>query len=1053
MSRFVICRASAGSGKTYTLVRQFIEIAISSSYKEQIERNLGQILAITFTNKAANGMKDRIMSQLHAIVVHDKKSAGLVNDICRDLSIADDEVVRRCGMLLSAILHNYSKFSVCTIDSFVHRLVRTFAHDLNLPMNFNVQTDQQEILQNVVDELLSLAGNPKETALTRLLCAFTESRMEGGKGYNMESTLQELSKEVMSEDSPKFLPELEKINLDEYIAIYDRIANEIASFEHSLSSDAAAFVDDCSSKGLDVDSFPYKGNGVLAFFCTVAKGDFSKINNPHKRMDEAYKSGHLYAKSTSQQLIQALDSVMDSFRKAYESMVNGLSRYNTNRLLLGNLYGLALLGRINAIKNDYYDANEIVHISEFNKRIDKEVANEPAPFIYERIGNRYHNYLIDEFQDTSRLQWLNFLPLLDEAMTYDFPETTPEPGTQSLVVGDGKQAIYRFRQGDVRQFVRLPEVESSMHGGSLKREAHFESLTRNYRTLSNIVEFNNRFFNDIITGRFAENDELQKLYIGKKVDGKPELVQETVKEGGYAQFDFVAADDLLPQIFNTIRHQVDDMNYSYGDIMVLARDNDSLVHIADYLTINSLDRPIPIVSSESFVLTNSPVVLLLQSLLEYTHNPKDRVAALQSLQLACRCGCIAGELQQPSPLWQLQQCGFDLAKMLSHLGIDFNIDRLRSLSLYDCCEEMLRVFHLDGKDSAYVATFLNTVASYMQHSRPDLQGLIKFLDERIAKLSRSTASDLDAVQLLTIHKAKGLEKKIVIYAIPYKEVRNSRIWVRLPEGKDNPIPVAFVNLQSIPTDFKDDFDKERTMNDVDRVNVLYVAMTRSEEKLFVCCEDVTSSDSFVPLLKDFVGRDEKCVQLSESRYAVGEDFINPGKAADDDEKQTHTMPVDDVCFPQWENRVRIASQSDALLSSLEKDSRRYGIVVHDLMSRINVPEDVAPVVDEYCREHHIVQRDAESILRRITDMVNSPENRRYFDPHYSVRCEASIAVGGEVRRPDRIVYDDKETFVVDFKTGTYNEETHRKYQRQVAEYADALTAMGFPNVKAVIIYL
>jgi ATP-dependent exoDNAse (exonuclease V) beta subunit len=165
------------------------------------------------------------------------------------------------------------------------------------------------------------------------------------------------------------------------------------------------------------------------------------------------------------------------------------------------------------------------------------------------------------------------------------------------------------------------------------------------------------------------------------------------------------------------------------------------------------------------------------------------------------------------------------------------------------------------------------------------------------------------------------------------------------------------------------------------------------------------------------------------------------------------MPVDDVCFPQWENRVRIASQSDALLSSLEKDSRRYGIVVHDLMSRINVPEDVAPVVDEYCREHHIVQRDAESILRRITDMVNSPENRRYFDPHYSVRCEASIAVGGEVRRPDRIVYDDKETFVVDFKTGTYNEETHRKYQRQVAEYADALTAMGFPNVKAVIIYL
>ena len=212
MSRFVICRASAGSGKTYTLVRQFIEIAISEASDEQIRIRFRQILAITFTNKAANGMKARIMSRLHDIVVNNPDVQKLVSEMADHLEISNEEVVRRCSVLQSAILHNYSDLSICTIDSFVHRIVRTFAHDLNLPMNFNVQIDNQEILQNVIDELLSLAGNPNETALTRLLCAYTESRMESGKGYKIENTILELSKEVLKEESPRYLSQLEKID-------------------------------------------------------------------------------------------------------------------------------------------------------------------------------------------------------------------------------------------------------------------------------------------------------------------------------------------------------------------------------------------------------------------------------------------------------------------------------------------------------------------------------------------------------------------------------------------------------------------------------------------------------------------------------------------------------------------------------------------------------------------------------------------------------------------------------------------------------------------------
>lgn len=1052
MSRFVICRASAGSGKTYTLVRQFIEIAISEASDEQIGKRFSQILAITFTNKAANGMKERIMKCLHDIVVRKPSTNELIAEMGKHLGTSADEVVRRCASLQSSILHNYSDLSICTIDSFVHRLVRAFAHDLNLPMNFSVQIDNQEILQNVVDELLSLAGSPEEKALTRLLCAFAESRMESGKGYKIENTLLELSKEILKEESPQYLSELEKIDLDEYIKIHNRLTGRVRSFESSLSAAAQEFVDACTSNGLDADSFPYKGSSVYAFVLAIAGGNYEKINKPHKRVDDAYNNECLHSKTTPKEQLAAFQAVMEPFRHVYDTMCNGLVQYNTDRLLLSNLYGLALLDKVNRIKNNYYEDNEIVHISEFNKRIDQQVANEPAPFIYERIGNRYHNYLIDEFQDTSRLQWLNFLPLFDEAMTYNFNNDVPECGQQSLVVGDGKQAIYRFRQGDVRQFIQLPDVASPLHGQSLKREARVDRLRLNWRTLANIVNFNNRFFTELIENYFNGNDNLRQLYVGHTDDGKLELEQEAVNEGGYVNLSFKPKDDLIAKIGNIIRHQVDELHYSYGDIMVLARDNDTLVRVSDSLV--SAEKPIPVVSSESFVLSKSSTVALLHNLLRYIHDPSDRVAALQSLQLALQCCSLKTDVDRDSLLWQLSNAGFALETVLDACGIRLNVDYLRALSLYDCCEHIVRLFHLDHDDNAYVASFLNVVASYMQHPHPSLRGLIKYLDDNIDRLSSSTTTDLDAVQLMTIHKAKGLEAKIIIFVMPYKRSPIKQLWVSQPEADDASLPVAFVNMQSVATRFDEAFEDERSLIEMDRVNLLYVAMTRPEEKLFVCCDDTNSSDAFAPMLRAFADGDSAVAKVDENLYTVGDDFVNPNwqKSKEDSNKPT-AINIDHIYFPQWEDRVLIASQNDAILSTLDEDSRRYGVVVHDLMSRIIVADDIQPVVEKYCKDNHIVSSDAASIMDRISRMVADPANSPYFDPRYRVKCEASIAINGKTRRPDRIVFAPDQTWVVDFKTGSFSSESHSKYQNQVAEYAAALTAMGYPNVQPVIIYL
>ena len=1073
MARFVIYRASAGAGKTYTLVRQFIETAISS--QSQLEHRFEHILAITFTNKAANGMKERIMSQLHSIV--EGGSEKLCNEMAGRLSISKEEVRRRCAIVQSAILHHYSELSVCTIDSFVHRLVRTFAHDLKLPMNFDVLIDNQQIIQSAVDELLALAGTEGWEPLTEVLCAYTQSRMDMGKSYRLEKQLSELAKEIFKEQTPRYLEKLKEVKMEDYVEIHKWLSEECHKVEKQLTTEAEKLMTAMRNEGLKVEDFPYKSNGALSLFIRLEERDYSKLNDPYKRAETAYDKG-LWGSKTSKGMKLKMENLMPVYKEVYDAVKNILAKelttYNSRQLLLSNLFGLAMLSQLNRIKDEYYHDNEIVHISEFNKKIADEVMNEPTPFIYERIGSRYYNYMIDEFQDTSKLQWSNFLPLLDEAMTHDFAVDTATPGTQSIVVGDGKQAIYRFRQGDVRQFMMLPNVESRLHGLSLAGNSDVETLEHNYRTLKNIVEFNNRFFESIIRKHYAPtkenpgNPELTKLYLGKLdlgVGDDPDLKQIPVKEGGYVQISFSDEDGIYENILKTIRHQVDDLGYNYGDIMILARDNATLVSIADYITANGGENGVPIVSSESFLLSRSPEVLLLQSLLDYIYNPRNRVAALQAIRL-----------WKNGMEWQLRDMDFDMEKLMEGLlpAIDgrraFDVNYLRTLPLYDLCETLIRIFKLEGSGNRFLSTFMNVVNNFVQKGHADLGEFVKFLDEKMDRLSSATATDLDAVQLMTIHKAKGLEAKIVLYALPQKRARNNSVWVEVDEGKKNEflLPVAFVGTQKNSTIFDETFKEEARLNDMDRINVLYVAMTRPEEKLFVFCEDVKNAEdstSNQALLKAFVMSEKSTAQKIAlptdgeptdmpkeiSVFAVGED--NRKSEASDKGDASQIVGIDRIIYPDWGGRVSIAQQSAALLSPFDEDNRRYGILIHDLLSQIRVAEDVEAVVNNYCKEHELSDTIREDILSRIKAMMESDDNSRFFDGKHRVMCEVSIAVEGNVKRPDRIVFAENETFVVDFKTGSRDERIHKKYLHQVSEYARALTDMGYPNVKPVIVYL
>jgi len=1070
-SRFIVCRASAGSGKTYTLVRQFIEIAISTPSK--LESRFSEILAITFTNKAANGMKDRIMNTLADIVAGDE--AGLVGEMATHLLITPDEVVHRCMVLRGAILHHYSEFSVCTIDSFVHRLVRTFAHDLGLPMNFNVQIDEDEILQTSVENLLALAGTEGEDDLTQVLSEWVEDQMEEGKSYNVENTIKELAKELLKEATPAYLEQLKKVPMSKYTQAYRQLRKDNNEIITKFKKAAQKALD---ARGrVELKSYDFS-NGVKFFnlFELYARGDMKKLNESHKMHDNAVAKDQLYIAKCPpdkrDRIIEVTPEIFAAYGELLELEQHYRRLYNTRELLMNKLYSMAVLGKVSQLQESYSRENEVVHISEFNKRVAQVVAEEPAPFIYERIGTRYHNYLIDEFQDTSRLQWLNMLPLLDEAMTYEFRETA-EAGTHSLVVGDGKQAIYRFRQGDVRQFMMLPEVEDRYHGKSLVRNYKDDPLTCNYRTLQEVVEFNNFFFEWAIRNKISLTgvgaDILPQLYLGGALTDStkvPDLRQQTRANltGGYVQIGFYERSAICSKVRDIIRHQVDDLGYHYRDIYILAHYNDTLIEVSNYLSQpDDEGRMVPLVSSESFVLYGSRVVHLLRSLLAWLDDRSDRLSAGMAVRLYAEIKQLS-QADTDALMWRLRECAFDLSRCFASLHIDFSIEQLHSMSLYDCVEQLLRLFHLEGCDSGFVATLLGIVNRFAQNQRHGIGDLVRYLDEKMKKLSSSTSPDMDAVQLFSIHKAKGLEAPVVIYVDPQPHGSHpSNLWVELDSETSSLSTGLSVAMVPAPkgetrkeTAFDARFEEEYNLSQMDRMNLLYVALTRPMDKLFVVCEPGNLSDTW--LLADFVntGGYSRMHPLSTGESACGID--HPFKPREKKAKNRMVIPtenirLDNVSFPNWESRIVVAKQHEDVLTPMEADPRRYGIMVHDILSRIVTVDDVDFELERYSKSHHLSSDDSEAVRQRMVSMLEKDEYRIFFDGSHRVACEMPMVINGQKRRPDRVVFGSDTTWVIDFKTGVRTDELDNAYQQQVQLYADALALLGYPNVQPVLIYL
>ncbi len=1087
LNPFVICRAAAGSGKTFTLVKEYLKLAMCAPSSD-VRRDRGRledylkghfrgILAITFTNKAAGEMKGRVMSYLVSMAAYgiDRRRSPMgaplleaLNKMLpyRDNPMDENELRWSAEVLHSALLHSYTDLAVCTIDSFMHRIVRTFAHDLDRPVNFEVMIEQDEMVQQAVSQLMSLVGTPGHEDLTRVVQAFAESRMEDSKSYRIEGELTRLAQQLFAEGTDEYLEALKGMSPADFIDLHRHLTAECRRFEQRAATCGEAMMKVLRQTGADEADCSGGRNGYYGFFRSLAAGNLRALT---ASVANAFEGGKLHSAKCTPATKEAFESHKSVLYRHYEEaramlgVADGRSSdegmplrdYLTRQVLLRNLYAMALLGELKSQIDRYSRDNEVVHLSEFNRLINKIVCDEPAPFIYERLGNRYHHFLIDEFQDTSVLQWHNLVPLLENGVAQRY---------ESLVVGDGKQAIYRFRQGDVRQFVALPRVEGmELHGQTLAHEGNYSHvpLRHNRRTARTVVEFNNHFFKWLLQREpFASNQLAQQIYVGTPdAEGHPELWQllpEGAPDGGHVGVSFVDPDDpdaVSECIRQTIVRLVTRQGYRQRDIMVLGRNKKDLDIVGTYLQSHPDDLRIEVCSSESFFLVRSHAVMAMVAALRLVYDSTDRLAAADLMQRMFNLGLTASSHREDF----LCDGTPDVARMLRDegRGFDFRPGYLAVLDLYDCCEELVRELHLDGIDVAYVGSLLGRVADFMRHRHGGLAEFLDWFDEnasadpgegRHRQLSAANPEGVDAVRLMTIHKAKGLEAPVVICPFVSTNRHGFNVWVHLDGELGDRLPAAYVELsRKGTTNFDGVRDTESRLDEVDQLNVLYVAMTRPREQLYIVCptpkEGAKDELSYARMIKDY---------MDGEHPDFGDADMQHVERVDEETEHVNEVALSRLSFAEWTTKVKVASPAERALTPMQEASVRFGNLAHDLLSRVQHADDVDAALEKMAVAEKLEDDERSRLSALAHAVVTQSETERFFRTCYRAITECDLCDAEGICRPDRVVLANGETWVVDFKTGR---DLGAEHDRQVMRYCRAMSEMGFPAVSGWLIYL
>ena len=1046
----LVYKASAGSGKTFTLAVEYIKLLILNP------RAYRQILAVTFTNKATAEMKERILSQLYGIWTEDPDSDAYLKRIIEETGKQTDEIRKSAGIALSYMLHDYSRFRVETIDSFFQSVMRNLARELELSPNLNIELNNSEVLSDAVDSMIEKLA-PTSPVLAWLL-NYIDERIADDKRWNVSEEVKSFGRNIFDEgyiergeglrqkliENPEIiknyrreLKEMETEALEQMKGFYDQFEGELDG--HALTAD------DLKNGSRGIGSYFRKlNNGIL--------GDDIRNTTVEKCLSDEKNWAAKTSPRYEDILRLAADSLMPLLNEAEKFRSRNNKIVNSCRLSMQHLNKVQLLANIDEEVRQLNRENNRFLLSDTNALLHQLVKDGDSSFVFEKIGTNIRNVMIDEFQDTSRMQWGNFKLLLLEGLSQ---------GADSLIVGDVKQSIYRWRNGDW-----------GILNGLNDRIEHFpirvETLKINRRSETNVIRFNNELFtaaveylNTLYKNELSTDCEaLQKAY--------SDVAQESPKEKqmGYVKVSFLEPDeehDYTEKTLISLGEEVEQLLSSgvkQNDIAILVRKNKSIPRIADYF-----DKTLQykIVSDEAFRLDASLAICMMIDALRYLSDPENRIA---------RASLIMN--------YQLKIKGFEgeldalltgAPKELLPEAFIENIKTLRLMPLYELLEELFSIFEMNriSAQDAYLFAFFDAVTDYLQSNSSELDSFIRFWEETLCNKT-IPSGEIEGIRIFSIHKSKGLEFHTVL--LPFcdwkmeNETNNQLVWCTPAAAPFNELDIVPVNYstQMAESVYREDYLQERLQLWVDNLNLLYVAFTRAGKNLIVWSrkgQRNTMSELLTAALPE-VARRNGTEWDGEEPYEQGELCPSSEKKKKiSDNKLTRKAEKLPVRMESMRHEIefRQSNRSADFIKGIEEEESddrfiNRGRLLHTLFSAIETEKDIDTAIERLIFEGVIGSRKVEEEIREVTHKAFSmPEIQEWYSGRWQLFNECAIIYKEDgvlqTRRPDRVMMQNGQVVVVDFKFGKPN----KKYNKQVQGYMQLLTRMGYTNITGYLWYV
>ena len=1061
MSQLKLYKASAGSGKTYTLALEYIKELLlggADTYRH--------ILAVTFTKDATGEMKERILSDLYGLAFDTADSKGFLNSVRNALKEAgrpmDDSSIRtKAGEILNAVIHDYSRLYITTIDSFFQKVLRNLARELGRSSKFNIEMNSAKVRMDAVTRMIENAH--QDPQLLQWLTMYVENKLEQDENWRFKEDVYRFSACIYDE----FFQEHETVlrnQLNENPAIFSDIKNHhyslLREYKAYFKKTYREVIDLLNKNQLEASDFFRKGT-VFDFWKNLADNQQAEIK---KTIEDHLESAENWSTKNHKRRNDIIALAENALMDLLSDTIRVLHEQDTSQLILGNIHQLGLIWYITEEINAINAENNSFMLSDTALFLHRMIDASDTPFIYEKIGAEIRHVMIDEFQDTSRLQWSNFKVLLSDILANN---------RFSMIVGDVKQSIYRWRNGDWR-------ILNRANSELAVRE---QSLDVNYRSEKQVVAFNNDFFTE--AGQVLDNKYREELftsiespfasvysrqYVNQKASGKA--------DGGYVSVDFLQdgeTEKYREAVLSTLLEKIrllQKEGIRPGDICILVRSNNQIRRIADYFSYQRAAYPdsaagnyLDIVSNEAFQLNSSLAVKIIIEALRvgaYPDNPVNK-ANLEYLLLR---HCEGESPKQSTP--QPPNGGVGLLHFARNDG-----NQPIAMPLLELISYLYRFYGLESIEgqSAYLFFFFDAVTDYLKDHTADVHSFLAFWDDELSEKTIPAGEGIEGIRAMTIHKSKGLQFHTVL--VPYctwelNPKRDTIVWCSRKEGYYDLelLPVSYCEKMK-NTVFSEEYRMETSLSWLDNLNLLYVAFTRAEQNLIVFGKNKKQLDSpeniknVSDLLQIIIPELSGSWENNAGHYETGV-LTNVRKAKEETDNLLRQTPpplyIDFVSagFVEGKSVFKQSNQSREFIRSDSPSKEKYlmhGNIMHALFAAIRTADDIDKAVERFVSDGIILPEDKDAYKEQIRSYIQNPQVEDWFSGKYTVYPEFSVIVNEKgtitTKRPDRVLLSDDATLVIDYKFG----EPHPAHEKQIQEYRKLLQSMNYPDVKGYLWYV